>query len=66
MLNTIEKHTLKLIISSFKNIKTIKYKISDDIFIYIIIYQSNVVNYNLVMDMKSSIAKVLIPEKEAN
>ena len=66
MLNTIEKHAMKLLISSLKNIQTIKYKISDDIFIYMIIYKSNVVYYNLVMVMKSSIAKVLIPEKEAN
>jgi hypothetical protein len=57
---------MKLLISSFINIQTIKYKMLYDISIFVIIYISNVVNDNLVFTMKSSISKVMIPEKEAN
>ena len=59
---------MQILISLFINIQTIKYKIYmlDVISIFVIIYKSNVVNDNLVFTMKSSISKVLIPEKEAN
>ena len=64
MLNTFEKASYENTYSIIH--KDINYNILDNISIFDIIYKSNVLNDNLVLIMKSSITKVLIPEKEAN